>query len=199
MGNVRLYGATSGYTELAPPAVAPDGVLSLPSGTGTIAKTTDQGLVHINTTAFSAVSSVSVNGCFTSTYSNYLLVVEMTVSTSTNVAFRLRVGGTDDSSSNYQFQDLFATSTSISASTATDSKGYIQGGSGSTQFWVHSNFYNPALAIPTTTVSNSLSLQPAIGFRSMRHSLSTAYDGVTIFPTSGTFTGTIRAYGYKNS
>ena len=37
MGNVRLYGATSGYTELAPPAVAPDGVLSLPSGTGTIA------------------------------------------------------------------------------------------------------------------------------------------------------------------
>lgn len=38
MGNVRLYGATSGYTELAPPAVAPDGVLTLPSGTGTISK-----------------------------------------------------------------------------------------------------------------------------------------------------------------
>ena len=36
MGNVRLYGATSGYTELAPPAVAPDGVLSLPSGVGTL-------------------------------------------------------------------------------------------------------------------------------------------------------------------
>jgi hypothetical protein len=37
MGNVRLYGSTSGYTELAPPAVAPDGVLALPSGTGTLA------------------------------------------------------------------------------------------------------------------------------------------------------------------
>lgn len=37
MGNVRLYGSTSGYTELAPPAVAPDGVLALPSGAGTIA------------------------------------------------------------------------------------------------------------------------------------------------------------------
>ena len=36
MGNVRLYGATSGYTELAPPAVAPDGVLSLPTGVGTL-------------------------------------------------------------------------------------------------------------------------------------------------------------------
>jgi len=41
MGNVRLYGSTSGYTELAPPAVAPDGVLSLPSGTGTLATTAD--------------------------------------------------------------------------------------------------------------------------------------------------------------
>jgi hypothetical protein len=36
MGNIRLYGSTSGYTELAPPAVAPDGVLSLPSGVGTL-------------------------------------------------------------------------------------------------------------------------------------------------------------------
>ena len=41
MGNVRLYGSTSGYTELAPPAVAPDGVLSLPSGTGTLATLAD--------------------------------------------------------------------------------------------------------------------------------------------------------------
>ena len=41
MGNVRLYGATSGYTELAPPAVAPDGVVSLPSGTGTLVTTAD--------------------------------------------------------------------------------------------------------------------------------------------------------------
>ena len=37
MGNVRLYGSTSGYTELAPPAIAPDGVLALPTGTGTLA------------------------------------------------------------------------------------------------------------------------------------------------------------------
>ena len=40
MGNVRLYGATSGYTELAPPAVAGASVLTLPSGTGTLAKET---------------------------------------------------------------------------------------------------------------------------------------------------------------
>ena len=43
MGNVRLYGSTSGYTELAPPAVAGDNVLTLPSGTGTLATTADVG------------------------------------------------------------------------------------------------------------------------------------------------------------
>jgi hypothetical protein len=31
MGNVRLYGSTSGYTELAPPAVAGDNTLTLPA------------------------------------------------------------------------------------------------------------------------------------------------------------------------
>ena len=36
MGNVRLYGATSGYTELAPPAVAGAGVLTLPAASGTV-------------------------------------------------------------------------------------------------------------------------------------------------------------------
>ena len=49
MGNVRLYGATSGYTELAPPAVAPDGVLSLPSGTGTIAKEKQSATATVST------------------------------------------------------------------------------------------------------------------------------------------------------
>jgi hypothetical protein len=32
MGNVRLYGSTSGYTELAAPAVASDNTLTLPAG-----------------------------------------------------------------------------------------------------------------------------------------------------------------------
>ena len=41
MGNVRLYGSTSGYTELAAPAVAPDGVLTLPAVAGTLATTAD--------------------------------------------------------------------------------------------------------------------------------------------------------------
>ena len=31
------------------------------------------------------------------------------------------------------------------------------------------------------------------------HSLATAYDGMTIYPPSGTITGSVRVYGYRNS
>jgi hypothetical protein len=71
MGNVRLYGSTSGYTELAPPAIAPDGVLSLPSGTGTlltaeggkvlqIVRATDSTTRSTTSTSFTDVTGMSV-------------------------------------------------------------------------------------------------------------------------------------------
>jgi hypothetical protein len=56
MGNIRLYGSTSGYTELAPPAIAPDGVLSLPTGVGTLA-TEKQSATNTVTTSQTTTST----------------------------------------------------------------------------------------------------------------------------------------------
>ena len=78
MGNVRVYGATSGYTELAPPAVAPDGVLSLPSGTGTIAKdkesSTSSILTQQTTTSTSYTDLATVGPAVTITTGTKALV-----------------------------------------------------------------------------------------------------------------------------
>jgi hypothetical protein len=85
MGNVRLYGSTSGYTELAPPAVAPDGVLSLPSGTGTlltaeggkvlqIVRATDTTDRSTTSTSFVDVTGMSVTITPQSVTSQILLV-----------------------------------------------------------------------------------------------------------------------------
>ena len=111
MGNVRLYGATSGYTELAPPAVAPDGVLSLPSGTGTIAtqsyvdtsSAAAGGLVHINTTTFTAVSSVSLDDVFSADYENYKIIMTLFNSSTALTYMRLRASGSDLTSTTYSF------------------------------------------------------------------------------------------------
>jgi hypothetical protein len=101
MGNIRLYGSTSGYTELAPPAVAPDGVLALPSGTGTLATTADVAAIvpgkilqvvstfkddtfNTSSTSFVDITGMSATITPTSTGSKILALVQMQTASSTN-------------------------------------------------------------------------------------------------------------------
>ena len=205
MGNVRLYGATSGYTELAPPAVAPDGVLSLPSGTGTLA-TQDYaagagGLVHINTTTFSAVSSVSVDDVFTSDYENYRIMFYATTTSNGGITTRLRTSGTDNSTSNYNYQDLNAYGTTVVGSRATGqtSWGLNQLVSPEYNFFTL-DLFNPQTATPTVGSmsygyrGSSTSLQIAQWL--INFNATTQFDGISFAQNS--MTGTIRTYGYKN-
>ena len=198
MGNVRLYGATSGYTELAPPAVAPDGVLSLPSGTGTIAKTTDQGLVHINTTSFSAVSNASVNSCFTSAYDNYRVLVNLRGSTDAGGLFRMRAAGTD-AATGYRNNILYNGPSNAAA-------GLYQASATNFYFFNHRNgidlsfsvdIFNPFLTKWTLGQSHFVdSLEMYIAGNKLENTVS--YDGFSIIAGSGNITGTVRVFGYKN-
>lgn len=201
MGNVRLYGATSGYTELAPPAVAPDGVLSLPSGTGTIAKTTDQGLVHINTTTFSAVSSVSLNNVFTSAYDVYRIIFTVTASINNNHIFRLRASGTDASGANtYKGFGFYMTGGTTITGFSDDLDKWYYSISIEKDFAVY-DLGNPAKA-EQTVMTRGLILQGAsngASGMSGRHTANTAYDGFSLVAASGNLTGIVRVYGYKNS
>jgi hypothetical protein len=201
MGNVRLYGATSGYTELAPPAVAPDGVLSLPSGTGTIAKTTDQGLVHINTTTFSAVSSVSLNDVFTSDYENYLATLTVLGNATVALLCRMRASGTDNSSAVYSAQYNLAEGSSLYASRTTAQTSGRFGGVSTVDSSYEMHIYKPQLAA-VTNITNFGNFRSGGGIsitsETVSVDVSTAYDGMTIFPSSGTITGSLRIYGYKN-
>ena len=52
---IRLYGSTSGYVELEAPAVAPDGVLTLPATTGAFG-----GLVAVKSAIFTGTQTGSV-------------------------------------------------------------------------------------------------------------------------------------------
>ena len=76
MGNVRLYGATSGYTELAPPAVAPDGVLTLPAVAGTLATTADVAAAGKILQVVSAIRTTPI----TTTSATFVDVTDVTLS-----------------------------------------------------------------------------------------------------------------------
>lgn len=146
---------------------------------------------------FTAATSVSVNGCFSSTYDNYLIVCQQAASTDANLLFRLRLAGTDATASNYVYQSLNALSTTVSGNRNT--YGYtIIGTQGSTlRNGQHFYVYGPALAQPTAmrAVIASSYQSASITDGASTHSLSTAYDGFTVSMASGNSTGSLCVYG----
>jgi len=146
---------------------------------------------------FTAATSVSVNGVFSATYDNYLIVCQQAASADANLLFRLRLSGTDASGSNYVFQGLNAISTTVSAARNTYDHTII-GTQGSTlRNGQHFYLYGPALAQPTAmrSVIASSYQSATITDGASTHSLSTAYDGFTVYMASGNSTGSLTVYG----
>ena len=155
--------------------------------------------------SFSASSTVSVNGGFTATYDNYLVVTEFTSSSATGEWYlRLRASGTDATTAYYSafgFSSFNADSISGQGTTnGTDkiSIGYSNSTLGAT---ASTNVKAPAIA--RRTLFEYLSNNPASTgnsrFGGGVHTTATAYDGFTLYPASGTITGTVRVYGLRNS
>ena len=73
------------------------------------------GLVLLNTTSFSGVTTQSVNNVFTSTYDNYRIIIRITgASAAGSTFFRLRASGSDKAT-NYNYQTGLSENTSASA------------------------------------------------------------------------------------
>lgn len=197
-GNLRLYNS-GGYVELQAPSNATSQTLVLPTDS------IQPGLVHLHTETFSAVSSVSMDNVFSSTYDNYRIVFVGTLSaTEADISVRMRAGGVDATTTNYAFF-LFAqgvNNTGYNQRNTGDSK-WIAGrlgtsGTSSCSF----DLFGPASAARTTFHSQNLGDGTTTTFvqvGSGTHTLSNSYDGITIFPGGNNMTGTIRIYGYRNS
>jgi len=177
------------------------------SGSAWIAAGQTPGLVLITTATATAVSSLSINDCFSSTYAAYEIEIINTTNVGANARFtaRLRVSGTD-TTTNYTDQRLGAYSTNVFAdanTTGTDEwyvadldptyKGYFS----------KMTLHNPNVAAFTTcrTSTNFFNSSASLHVVNIaaQQELTTQFTGIT-FLTSGTsFTGTIRVYGYANS
>jgi hypothetical protein len=163
------------------------------------------GMVLVTSQSFSAVSSVSVNNCFTATYENYRIVIKATsgVGGGSDFYLRYRASGTDASSGDYFNGHMYVTAGSgpnrdYRAAATSALIGYAADLATISTFDVAS----PRLSERTSgnatyaTLGSSGSLWGTAG-----HVLNntTAYDGFTIFVGSGNITGSLRVYGYRNS
>lgn len=162
------------------------------------------GLVKITDSTFSAVSSVSINNCFTSTYRNYQIIVEGSGSVGGGafVDFRFRVSGADNSTSNYFYSYNTVDASSAETNVGAGSQTFMRiGNAADLAFGFAITVTSPNVAATHTLNSLFSSAGGSIGITGRAggsFTTSTSFDGFTLLPASGTITGTLRVYGYRN-
>ena len=164
------------------------------------------GLTQIHSSTFSAVSSKSVTGCFTSTYRNYKVIFIITTGTaSASTKLRFSVGGTDDTNSLYstafpgsRTNGTFAPITSAGQNAA--DIGRIENNSTQVQTMTF-DILNPQVA-NRTGIACAAMIMDSTGYAGIAgggaFDANTQFDGITFYPTGGTMTGSIAIYGYSN-
>jgi len=172
--------------------------------TNAIPAATPVGLNLIATSSFTTAAAANFNNVFTSTYENYRLLIQVQSSTQSNLQFRLRVSGTDATGANYYNVSAHQRTNGTIITPTSGNPGsfatinILQGGTRQTGSYEISM---PQLARPTDATFSAVS-QDATGFfittGGFRHGLGTSYDGFTIYPNTGTITGKVQLFGYRD-
>jgi hypothetical protein len=164
---------------------------------------TNGGLVYITQSTFSAVASVSVNSCFTSTYLSYRLLIQVYGSGASNCRIRLRVGGVDAAGTDYYDRGYYNNAGVITALTnSAVNQAFVTnyytdvGYPGRVSMDVHA----PQLSARTvfhTQWTDSFTVLG--GDTHSTHATGNSYDGFSLSAASGTITGTVYVYGYRQA
>lgn len=147
---------------------------------------------------FTAATSVSVNGCFSATHDNYLVVFRAAASGGESMRYRLRASGTDATGSNYVNQRLVADGSSVSGARSASTDFAAMNWMDSTaRNGMHTYFYGPFLSQPTASRAVTVSgyLGGYIQDEAATHSLSSSYDGFTFYLPTINITGSLTVYG----
>jgi hypothetical protein len=164
------------------------------------------GLNLVTTQTFSAVTSVSVNSCFSSTYENYMIVVQAhNTATANFIRMRMRASGTDSTSGYYC---SFQQTNWVTAGTGNDYAnndnnwrariGHLDNSS-TNQSAINMTLFSP-FAAKNTAYSNvymDVRTVGASGFTGGIHNVASSYDGFTLLCDTA-MTGTVRVYGLAN-
>ena len=151
---------------------------------------------------FTGVNSISLNNIFTSAYNHYRILLFSTTSAAVNIHMRLRASGTDKNDNTYDWV-----------------RQYVEVGSGPTKesalgdnlarisySQVNDRQYSSIeIGYPQSSAANThgyydTSHQGGSTGRftgAFRQYNFQSFDGVTLFPATGTFTGVVACYGYN--
>jgi len=189
----KLSVGTNGHVLTADSAVAEGIKWAAPAPSG---------LTLITSVVFSTQSSVSINNCFSATYTYYRIIMDAATSSGDQRIFaRMRLAGTD-ATTNYNDQRLVGYGSSSLAARATSQAQMEVFFAGTSRSICSLDLFYPATAIETggTSLSSlkNASTSLEVQINSFSHTTSTAYDGITFFPAASNMSGLIRIYGYSN-
>ena len=153
--------------------------------------------------SFTAATSVSVNGCFTSTYDNYRVVCDYTTGTSGGIVtnFRFRTSGTDNTASVYNLRgaDVGAFTTISVNDQNLAAMITARDGGNAMVLDVVNPFATKYTTCPFSVHSATAAVIALARFGVMSHLSATSFDGFSLIAASSTITGTLRVYGLRNS
>ena len=168
---------------------------------------TPPGLVLINSTTYSAAAQVPLDGVFSSAYNNYRIIITDHLQSVNGSAATLtmRAGGVSATSGGYSSRAYqFGTTWALSGQTNTS---YIlligAGGSPNTGSASAIDVFSPFVAKTTNAqaiVSETFAAAATTLDLNVGHmNNTTQYDGFALVALSGTISGTVRVYGYRDS
>ena len=146
----------------------------------------------------SAVGSVTVSNCFSSTYDAYKIVVTGGTSSSANESFSLTLGASTTGYYYIFIYNTYANGTSgngASNQAAMSFMGSAQTNGLNTNIEIQSPFLAKYTSMQASQVQTNIA-----GTTTGIHQVATSYTSFTLTPSAGTITGgTVRVYGYANS
>lgn len=145
----------------------------------------------------SAVSSITINGAFSSTYDAYKIIVSGGAASVDNISMRLRLGST---TSGYDYGGVYGGSSGSGGFGNATEQNFIIG-----EINTQSNSCSTELIAPNLA---KYTIMQSVGYNLSNFNMrsyvgvlknTTQYTDFTILPASGTLTGgKIRIYGYNN-
>lgn len=162
---------------------------------------TPPGLQLIRNGTFTT-QDIIADSVFTTEYSRYLLKTSISLSnTAATLQVQFRTTGANNTTSNYVHQNTaFTTSTFYDRNTTATTSSLVAQNVGAQGWDIDFTIWHPASSTQSTRIVltggvNTGSV-PMIGNTAFNS--TTAFDGIRIFPSAGTLTGTYCLYGYRD-
>ena len=165
------------------------------------------GLNFISSTTFTTAASVSLPvGTFSSTYFNYLVLVNLTAA-STNIALtgRLRIAGADNTAASYAtiLTGFGGNNTAYNVGNSSQTSFTLRSTNSSPDYSASFTFMNPFDALRTHILTQIASNDPGVALVGssgvLTFDATTSFDSFSIICNTGTISGTVKVYGYANS